>query len=400
LTSRSARWLSALGGAIGIALAAPAAAHERWVPHAYRPYDQGYFRSLAGETLELSLLAALGVACAVAVWYLLATPLSERLSLRSTEARAREATLPAPMRAARGLLRFALDGDVSWPAWQRGLWAAAVVFSRIPGAVLALGVVQGWLVMPSFPLHGPLAPVVRIAEAVLAAWCLWGRYPRQLGVALFAVFGWLILDYGIASIDAIPVLASAFFYYYATPGQAVNTRQLAGIRVSLGLGFMLLGLVNKIWHAELFIGVGDQFPELLDGPRQLIPTLTRESWSFSTALGEITFGLLLLLGLFDKLTTIALSAIFANFVLVFGWAEVVHFYPIAGFALLFFRAPPGTVLDGVLFRTHVDLWRRLQHPSGQTAYRAAVFLVSIATAITLMLGPIWLFVEVIPRIVG
>jgi hypothetical protein len=390
------RWSSALAV---LALAPRAAyAHERWVPHQNQPYDESYFRSLTGQTLQLSLLSAAVVVAAVAAWYLLAIPLAEHLALESEEARVREASRPAAMRLARGALRFALDVQVPGQRWREGLSVAAAVFARIPAAVLALGVFQGWLVMPSFPLQGTSGMVLRVVEAGLAAWCLWGRHPRALGITLFAVFGWLIVDYGIAAIDAVPVLGSAFFYYYAIPGQPVNARQLAGIRVSLGVGFMLLGLVNKIWHAELFIGVGDQFPHLLDGPRGIFPGLTREAWSFGTALGEITFGLLLLIGMYDKLTTLALAGLFANFVLVFGLAEVVHFYPIAGFALLFFRAPPGTVLDGVLFRTHVALWRRLRHPPGPIAYRAAVALVAVAAGGLLMLGPLWLFVEVIPSL--
>ena len=63
--------------------------------------------------------------------------------------------------------------------------------------------------------------------------------------------------------------------------------------------------------------------------------------------------LLLLLGLFSRITSLALALIFANFILVFGWAEIVHLYPISGFAVLFLHTSPGTALDGILFRAHV-----------------------------------------------
>ena len=134
---------------------------------------------------------------------------------------------------------------------------------------------------------------------------------------------------------------------------------------------MLLGLVNKIYHAELFIGVGDQYPHLLDGARALVPGLTRQLRSAGTALGEISFGMLLLVGVFDKITTMALTLIFTSFVFTFGMVEIVHLYPIAGFAVLFFRAPPGTAIDGVLFRILIrGCGRRLLSSLGSRRVRA------------------------------
>jgi len=166
------------------------------------------------------------------------------------------------------------------------------------------------------------------------------------------------------------------------------------------VGFFLLGLVNKIYDAELFIGVGDSYPHLVAGPQHLFPWLTREAWSFCTALGEMTFGLLLLLGIFSRLTSLALALIFGNFILVFGWAEIVHLYPIAGFAVLFFHASPGTALDGVLFRTHVRAWRAMGYRTSFLLYRASVFVVAVAAGALLMFGPLYLVVQVVPRLAG
>jgi uncharacterized membrane protein YphA (DoxX/SURF4 family) len=150
----------------------------------------------------------------------------------------------------------------------------------------------------------------------------------------------------------------------------------------------------------LFIGVGDQFPQLIAGPRHMMPGLTREAWSFTTALGEMMFGLLLLIGIFDKLTTLALTLIFTNFIFTFGWAEIVHLYPIAGFMVLFFRAPPGTALDGAVFRTHVRLWRAFGHRSSPVIYALSVMIVAIGAAALLMFLPLFFTVHVLPRIGG
>ncbi len=395
--------------AIAVCTLAPAVvwAHERWVAHECLPFDHEYFRHMRGEVLRWSLMASAAVAGVVAAWYLIAVSLVERITPVTDEEKAKEARLPRPIRAARVLLRFFLDADLEGPLHAQGERLAAFVFAKIPAAVLILGIAQGWIVMPSFPLpSGTLGFALKIAQGVLAVWVLTGVYQRWLGVAMFVVFGYLIYAYDLAAIDAIPVLASAFFYYHATDrrlaryrtGLVVNAKQLMGMRLSLGIGFFLLGLVNKIYHAELFIGVGDQHPALIEGARHLIPGLSREAWSFTTALGEMTFGLLLLLGIFDKLTTIALSAIFTNFMFTFGWAEVVHLYPIAGFVVLLFRGPPGTALDGALFRAHAALWRASGNQATPLVYGGAVTMVAAGAATLLMFGPLFFVVQILPHI--
>ena len=381
-----------------LALPALALAHERWVHQVFLPFDEAYFRSMRGEVLRFSLAAALAVAGVIAAWYLVAVPLCEYLTPHDADARAREQRLPAWQRLMRAGLRFGLDADVETPLMAHGERWAARVFQRVPAAVLALGAASGWIVMPSFPAHGTAGTIVRFAQIPLALWILWGRRQRELGVVTFLVFGFLVVEYREVAVDAVPVLASAFFWLHARDPDVVNARQIAGIRVSLGVGFFLLGLINKIFYARLFIAVGDAYPQLLEGPRQLIPGLTREAWSFTTGLGEMTFGLLLLLGLFDKLTSLALTLIFANFVVVFGWSEIVHIYPICGFLVLFFHAPPGTVLDGAVFRAHVKLWHASGHSGSAALFPVAVGLVAAAAATLLMFLPLLLFVHVIPRL--
>jgi uncharacterized membrane protein YphA (DoxX/SURF4 family) len=378
-------------------------AHERWVHHRLLfPVDRGYFRSMSGDVLRFSLMASLGIAGIVTIWYLFATELLDRLMPATQEAWAREKRLPIVRRTVRAGLRFVLDADLDGPVMEKGEKIATLVFAKIPAFVLALGAHDGWLFMPSFPLEGALGNVLRVVEGILAVWVLWGKFPRALGAISFAVFVYLCFAYGIAAIDAIPVLASAFFYYFAEkdPMQPINRQQLFGMRLSLGVGFFLLGLINKIYLAPLFIGVGDQFPQLIAGPRHMFPGLTREAWSFTTALGEMMFGLLLLIGIFDKLTTLALALIFTNFIFTFGWAEIVHLYPIAGFMVLFFRAPPGTALDGAVFRTHVRLWRAFGHRSSPVIYPLSVMLVALGAGTLLMFLPLFFAVHIVPRVGG
>jgi uncharacterized membrane protein YphA (DoxX/SURF4 family) len=76
-------------------------------------------------------------------------------------------------------------------------------------------------------------------------------------------------------------------------------------------------MINQIYLNDIFIGVGDQHPEIVIGPQELFPSLTREAWCFTTAIGEMVFGLLLLVGIFNRITTVVLTFVFANFIFVF-----------------------------------------------------------------------------------
>jgi uncharacterized membrane protein YphA (DoxX/SURF4 family) len=384
---------------VAVALAAPAVAfaHERWVPNKPRfPVNLAYFQSMSGEVLLFSVGASIAVFGVILLWYLSAPGIIEALTPVTPQAVAREAARPFLSRAARGAIRFLLDGDVDSAFMRGGLKVATFVFARIPAPVLALGAYQGWLVMPSFPLpEGTVGTALRIAAVVLAIWTASGIFLRPLGAVMFGIFGYLCFAYGIAAIDAIPVLASAVFYLFWRPGGGVSGRQLLGMRVSLGFGFFLLGLVNKIFLApELFIGVGDQHPDLLIGPQAMFPALTREAWSFTTALGEMVFGLLLLCGVWNRITTLVLTFVFANFILVFGLDEI------AGFLLLFFRGSLGTSLDGVVFRLNVGLWRSLRHTSSRLIYGSAVTTVALTSGALLMFVPLVLITEVLPVMAG
>ena len=385
-----------------VALLAPAVAfaHERWVANTPRfPINRAYFQSMTGEVLVFSLLGSFAVFGVVVLWYLSAPGIVDALTPITPSARAREAARPFVVRGARGLVRFLLDGPTEGAFMRRGLLVAEIVFDRIPALVLLLGAYQGWLVMPSYPVPiNDLGHALRAVSVMLAVWILSGLYRPALGVVLFLIFGYLCFAYGIAGVDAIPVLASAFYYLFAKTGaRGVNARQLLGMRASLGFGFFLLGLVNKIFLApELFIGVGDQHPELLIGPQAMFPGLTREAWSFTTALGEMVFGLLLLFGVFSRISTLILTLVFANFILVFGADEIVHVYPIAGFLLLFFRGSLGSSLDGVVFRQNLRFWRWLRHTSSRVIYGGAVTSVAGLVAALLMFLPLLLIVEVVP----
>lgn len=387
------------------ALAGPAIAiaHERWVPHQRRfPVNRAYFQSMSGEVLLFSLGATIAVFGLVVFWYLTAPGILDALTPVTQAAKSREASRGFLSRGARLFVRLILDGDLDSPFMRGGLRVATFVFARIPAFVLVLGAIQGWLVMPSFPLDdNEIGTALRVVQVVLAIWIAIGLFVRPLGPIMMLVFVYLCIQYGIAGIDAIPVLASAFYYLFKKRGSDVNGRQLLGVRLSLGVGFFLLGLINKILLGpDLFIGVGDQHPDLLIGPQAMFPGLTREAWCFTTALGEMVFGLLLLIGTWNRITTIVLSFVFANFILVFGAAEIVHVYPIAGFLFLFFRGPSGTSLDGLVFRANLGFWRKLRTSSSRVVYGSAVLTIALFSAAILMFTPLLVITELAPDLAG
>ncbi len=130
------------------------------------------------------------------------------------------------VRAVQSVVRFFLDGATESPFMRHGLVVAELVFGRIPALVLVLGAYQGWLVMPSYPLPvGDVGDALRVVSLVLALWTLSGLFWPVLGVVMFLVFGYLCFAYGIAGIDAIPVLASAFIISSRRRGLAASTER-------------------------------------------------------------------------------------------------------------------------------------------------------------------------------
>src|SRR5207249_2683744 len=111
------------------------------------------------------------------LWYLVAIEVVERLTPATAEAREREVRRHPLDRTARRLLCFLLDAESPSPVMDRGLSVAIALFTRLPALVLGLGVVQGWLVMPSFPLpHDLEGTILRVVEAALALWVASGRF--------------------------------------------------------------------------------------------------------------------------------------------------------------------------------------------------------------------------------
>jgi uncharacterized membrane protein YphA (DoxX/SURF4 family) len=387
-----------------VCLLAPAAlyAHERWVPNQLRwPINHAYFQSLTGAPLQLTIAGTAALAGIIIAFFLVAPGAVERLTPVTEAQRQREARMHIAVRGLRYVLRLLLDGPFVSRRMEKGLEIATFIFSKIPAFVLFLGAYQGWLVMPSYPLSGRLGAVLAGVSAALGVWVLIGKALRPLGAVLFAIYGYLIYAYGIAAVDAIPVLASAFFYFFHDPAsRGVNGRQLLGIRVSMGFGFFLLGLVDKIYLADFIIGVADHYPQLMAGPQATFPGHSREGWAFAGAVGEMVFGLAVLFGVFNRATTLALTVIFVNFIFVFGWAEVVHVYPIAGFIILFFRGAAGSPLAGPVFRLSVAILNRMKGWSFGATRFLSVTTIAIGVSFLVMFVPTWFFLERLPALDG
>jgi len=174
---RLARAAAALTAAVAGLLVSPslAVAHERWVKHDFQPFDRGYFQSMTGQVLRLSVTAAAAVVVVVALWYLAAIGVLERVTPTSAERKAereRKGRVRHPLVA---FLRFFLDGYVASPVLARVEIAAVMVFARLPGLVLLLGAVFSieqtafWRSGRSGSGEHPrsrLAPVVVLARAV------------------------------------------------------------------------------------------------------------------------------------------------------------------------------------------------------------------------------------------
>lgn len=374
-------------------------AHARWVEFELKEsVDVAYFRSFSGEVMYVTLAYTLLLVLMTFLWYAVVVPWQVRVCHSSFPGVKRE---PLKTRILHYVAWLCTDCRFSGKKAQIFLHASAIVFAKIPAFVMLLGAWSGWILMPSFPVEGIARVIFTVVQIALAVWVLSGKALRPLGSVLMAIFVYLGVVYGIAAVDVIPVFASAAFYYWSTGVVTdLNHRQLEGVRIALGAGFFLLGLVNKIYIAELVIGVADNYPSVIEGSRALIPTLTREAWALHSGLVEMVFGLAVLFGVFTRVSSVMLTFIFSSLILVFGWSEVVHIYPIAGFLLLFMWGPNVVTLDHLfdpIYRFFTKHGGKSVKPRMVQTLSAAS--VALTVGLMAMIVPMLIVTEVLPRFV-
>jgi uncharacterized membrane protein YphA (DoxX/SURF4 family) len=115
----------------------------------------------------------------------------------------------------------------------------------------------------------------------------------------------------------------------------MSAKQLRGVRLVLGCGFLALGWL-KLYNYNLTAGVAQNYPSVMDDPMigffsmGTDPAYRMENWITAFGLAEIMSGFMVMVGVFTRVWGSLMLWVFIKLMLVdFGWDEIPHIYPIA-----------------------------------------------------------------------
>ncbi len=329
-------------GASLLALASPAAAHERFIKHQLKKPLQNWFfgrdpRHLLGmdpNMLHIGLLVTGVLAGAIAVWFL-----RERLD-EVVRYRLLARLRGALQRHVHNLACFLTDKPVrlGW-FYALGEWAV-IVFLRSPALVLMYSATNDSLVMPSYPLEPSSAVYFKFLQALLALLILTQTLLPLCGALILGTWLYLFRWGWFVAVDALPVVTVAVVYLSA-PWQShklaitrLTPLQTRLVRLVLGFGFLVLGWM-KVYNHDLTAGVADNYPGVMNDPLVGLfafgtdAALRRETWVVAFGMAEVLSGFMLMAGFFTRFWCMMMLWVFTKLMLVdFGWAEIPHIYPI------------------------------------------------------------------------
>lgn len=229
-----------------------------------------------------------------------------------------------------------------------GEWIV-IVFMRSPGLVLMYSASNDALVMPSFPLDPTSATFFKFAQVALALLILTQTLLPLCGAMILGTYIYLNRWGMMVAVDAMPVVSVAVLYL-ASPWSShkvaitgITRTQVIWLRRVLGLGFFMLGWF-KIYNHNLTAGVADNYPSSLNDPLLGLFTIgtdvakyPRETWIVSFAMAEIMSGLLVMIGVFNRVQCSLMAFTFIKLMVVdFGWEEIAHIYPTGGVLSIIF----------------------------------------------------------------
>jgi uncharacterized membrane protein YphA (DoxX/SURF4 family) len=342
--------LASLVALVAVFVPALVWAHERFVRHQLKqPLHDEFFRRYPDEFLGMhpSMLRT-GVNAAVALGAFLALWLVRRPLDEAVE-RAVAVFGGKIQRFVHELACFVTDRPVRSAAFHAvGQWAV-IMFLRVPGLVLMYSAANNSLVMPSYPLDPRTEFFFKMVQAVLAVLILTQTLLPLCGALVVGTWIYLNRWGWMVAVDALPILSVAVVYL-TSPWEShkltitdLSERQVRWVRLSLGLGFLLLGWL-KIYNHDLIAGVADQYPSVREDPMVKLlafgtdPAFRRECWVVSFGLSEVLSGFMLMTGTFSRVWSAIMAVVFTKLMLVdFGWNEIPHLFPIGALAAIAFN---------------------------------------------------------------
>lgn len=209
------------------------------------------------------------------------------------------------------------------------------------GLAFILFSAYGYVFAPNLEASGRMGLLLLGLQALIGLMFLLGIYARAGAVLLIGLFALATFKYGISNtVDATEILGIALFMLIAgrPKWRIIESLKIKEwfskwsdyavpiLRVGTGINLMVLGFTEKILTPSLtqnfLANYHWNFMEVLG-----FASFTNYWFAFSAGMTEFIFGLMLLLGLVTRITTIALAVFLATTLYLLGPVELIGHLP-------------------------------------------------------------------------
>ncbi len=217
------------------------------------------------------------------------------------------------------------------------LWA----FQILVGAALLLTAYSGNIIAPTFTAATPWEQGMVVLQAVIGVTLILNFHAAKAGSMLVVLFVAAALQYGwLNLLEHVEFVGIGLYIALArTNNEAIKQtyRQwaLPVLRVTTGIALITLALQEKLLHPDLglvFLTDGHDWNFMYGIVG--IEWFTNNIFILSAGMSELLFGLLLVLGVLTRITTVALAFFFVSTMFLLGPSELVGHLAVFGVALI------------------------------------------------------------------
>lgn len=209
------------------------------------------------------------------------------------------------------------------------------------GLAFVLFSAYGYVFAPNLPAESGIGTFLLILQALIGVMFILGVYARLGAVFLVGLFALATFKYGVVDmVDAVEMLGIAIFMLIAgrpkwSLVESIKAKEWFNkwsdyavpiLRVGTGINLMVLGFTEKIFAPSLtqnFLATHSwNFMEALG-----FTSFTNYWFAFSAGMTEFIFGLMLLLGLVTRITTLTLACFLVTTLILLGPVELIGHLP-------------------------------------------------------------------------
>ncbi len=226
------------------------------------------------------------------------------------------------------------------------------------GIAFSVFSLNAFIFAPNFPANGTAGLAMMMVQLMVGLMLLFGFYVRIAGVLLMALYVFAMSQFGAAEmLDAFEILGMGMFalivgrpvwqigdtkaFHYIT--EHFKDYGIPILRVAAGLNLMVLGFSEKLLNPGLATSFLSHYN--WNFMEQIGISWFSNYWFvYAAGLSEILFGLMFVLGLATRVTTVALAVFLLSTLTLLGPVELMGHLPHFSIALVLFVLGSGSRL--------------------------------------------------------